>query len=62
MIKKIDGTVVRVTTYQGGAMRKYGSWRIEQEDAERELLNRIAARVIAPMGNHGLVVRKKVKI
>lgn len=62
MLKLMGKTVVRVTTYQGGAMRKYGSWRIEQEDAEREFLNRIAARVIAPMGNHGLVIRKKTKI
>lgn len=61
MVKVVGGVVTRVTTYQGGAMRKYSSWRIEQESQERQLLNKIAAHRASPMGNHGLVVRKKAK-
>lgn len=61
MVKVVGGVVTRVTTYQGGAMRKHGSWRFEQQDAERALLDKIAAHRASPMGNHGLVVRKKAK-
>lgn len=62
MLKLEGKTVVRVTTYQGGAMRKHGSWRQELVDAERVLLDKIAAHRASPMGNHGLVIRRKAKI
>lgn len=60
MIKKIGATVVRVTTYEGTAMRKHGSERQQPKDDVLSALDAVASRKVAPMGVHGLVVRKRV--
>lgn len=55
-------TVYRETTYRGdAAWRKYGTWRHEHMLKEVALFDKIAAHKASPMGNHGLVVRKKAK-
>lgn len=51
-------TVMRRTTYQGGAMRKHGTYRAEFQDLTIAHLDRLAHVKVAPMGEHGLVVRK----
>ncbi len=40
--KRYGATVVRVTTYNGGAMRKHGTWRAEIQDGRLAALDRTA--------------------
>lgn len=52
-------SVVRVTTYQGGAMRKHGSYRAEQKDPMLAMLDGAASVKARPMGAYGLIIRRK---
>lgn len=54
---RLGPVLTRRTTY-GGAMRKYANWRVEKRDPEVLMLESIAHRTVAPMGDHGLVIRK----
>lgn len=56
MIKYIEGTVVRVTRYDGRGMRKHAGFRHERSAFEQ--LDAIAHVRVTPMGVHGLVIRK----
>lgn len=49
------GPVCRVTTYQGGTMRKHGSYRAEHKDRMLAHLDTIAAVKVRPAG---LLIRK----
>jgi hypothetical protein len=42
-----------------GPMRKYGNWKFEDQSPEVVMLDTIAHRQVAPMGVHGLVIRKR---
>lgn len=48
----------RVTTYTGTAMRKHGGDRPQLQDLTIAHLDRLAHVRVAPMGVHGLVIRK----
>lgn len=59
MIRKMNGVVTRITTYDGRGMRKHAGDRQEFKDREVETLDAMAARKVVPMGDHGLIVRRK---
>lgn len=60
-IKRINGVVTRITTYDGRGMRKHAGDRQEFKDREVEALDAIAARKVAPMGAHGLVIHRATR-
>lgn len=51
----------RVTTYTGTAMRKHGGDRLQLQDLTLKHLDALAHVRVAPMGVHGLVVRKAAR-
>lgn len=62
MVKRINGTLVRITTFNGGApWRKHGTDRMLFKNSETEILDAIAHRKVAPMGDHGLVIRRAAR-
>lgn len=61
MVRSINGVVTRITTYQGTAMRKHGGDRLQLQDLTLKHLDELAHVRVAPMGVHGLVVRRGTK-
>lgn len=52
--------LVHVNKYHG-AMRKHANWQHEPKDAALAMLDGLSRVRVAPMGTHGLVIRKAVK-
>lgn len=52
MLRKISGTVVRITTYRGGTMRKYSGWRDAGRDPAMSALPKVE-------GPRAMVLRRR---
>lgn len=62
MIKRINGSLVRVTTFNPNTpWRKHGNYVHEQCERSTRHWDRMSQREVAPMGkpgDHGLVIRR----